>query len=377
MEFSRRRQILFSLLPAILLFGTAELSLRLLGIPPQKDLVREFAFPPERLFGVAFDRDPARFWRLIPGYDGPWRLYKRKYTYERGVAAGTAELRYRNFPNARYFDSVTWGVNEHGFRGDSPESRKRIILFIGSSITFGWGVREDDSFVGLLRARLAREGYRDWDVVNAGVPGYSSYQSLIYLNQIVDQWQPDVVVIESGINDGLPSAGSSDRLASSADPRSSGLEKVVWSSNLALALRYAWQDTVTPPSDNPRVESEPFFHTSMFSPGRSRVPEADFRANISEFEVLADAAGAETFFLFPGLYNEYGRGALRKAVRFEHPREIDMVAGLERAATGNLGRLFLPYDEAHLSRRGHRLVAKLIWSRLIEEETLEPSIASP
>lgn len=377
MEFSRRRQILFSLLPAILLFGTAELSLRLLGIPPQKDLVREFTFPPERLFGVAFDRDPARFWRLIPGYDGPWRLYKRKYTYERGIAASTAELRFRNFPNARYFDSVTWGVNEHGFRGDAHDSRKRIILFIGSSITFGWGVGDDDSFVGLLRARLAREGYRDWNVVNAGVPGYSSYQSLIYLDQIVDQLQPDVVVIESGINDGLPSAGSSDRLASSADPRSSWMERVVWSSNVALALRYALQDTGTPPPGNPTIDSEPFFHTSMFSPGRSRVPEAGFRANISEFEELADASGAERFFLFPGLYNEYGRGALRKAVRFEHPREIDMVAGLERAAAGHLGRLFLPYDEAHLSRRGHRLVARLIWSRLMAEAILEPTVASP
>jgi lysophospholipase L1-like esterase len=232
-------------------------------------------------------------------------------------------------------------------------------------------VQNDDCFAALLREKLTNEGHRDWDVVNAGVPGYSSYQSLVYLKQILDRWQPEIVIVESGINDGIPSIGLSDRQASTAGGRS-WLDEVAWHSNVVLALRYARQDMVAQPFHEAKVESEPFFHSIMFDPGRSRVPEDDFRANLEEFEDLAGASGAIPFFMFPGLYNEYGRGNLEKSVRFDHPREIDMVAAIKSAGSEDLSDYFLPYDEAHLSRRGHRLVANLIWSRLVHEEVFEP-----
>jgi hypothetical protein len=355
----------------MLLFGTAELSLRLLGIPRQKDLVRKFGFPPEEMFGIAFCREPARFWCLEPGYDGPWRMNKLKYTHERHVQPNVMKSRARNYPDLEYFRTVTWGINSHGFRGEPHDSHKHVILFLGSSVTFGWGVRSDDCFPALLREKLTHEGYGGWDVVNAGVPGYSSYQSLVYLKQILDRWQPEVVIVESGINDGVQSIGLSDRQVNSAGSRS-WAEKAVWSSNVALALRYAMRNRSKQPSRDVKVESERFFHTSIFAAGRSRVPEDDFRENIEEFEDLASALGAELFFMFPGLYNEYGEGELQKSVRFDHPREIRIAAAIKAGGADDLREFFLPYDEAHLSRRGHRLAADLIWSRLVQEEVFEP-----
>ncbi len=208
------RRALFALLPAVLLFGGLELALRLLGVPAAKYLAERFEFPPAAKFGRVYLRDSTLFWRLRPGCDEPWTDYKLLYTHEwrtRSVGEVERARREREFPDRDYYRTVTWQVNEQGARGTPPAPGRQEVLCLGSSVTFGWGVRAEDAFPALLGARLeATEPFR-WAVVNAGVPGYTSYQSLALLRRRLarKQW-PAVVLFEAGINDGIPSTGAAD-----------------------------------------------------------------------------------------------------------------------------------------------------------------------
>jgi acyl-CoA thioesterase I len=79
-------------------------------------------------------------------------------------------------------------------------SRPRIV-FLGDSLTAGYGLDTQDSVPSLVQARLAREGY-PYDVVNAGVSGDTSAGGLSRLDWSL-AGNVAVLVIELGANDGL------------------------------------------------------------------------------------------------------------------------------------------------------------------------------
>ena len=82
----------------------------------------------------------------------------------------------------------------------TTSARPRIV-FLGDSLTAGYGLERDQSVPSLIASRLAREGYA-YDVVNAGVSGDTSAGGLSRLNWSLDG-PVEVLVIELGANDGL------------------------------------------------------------------------------------------------------------------------------------------------------------------------------
>ena len=67
--------------------------------------------------------------------------------------------------------SVSIRTNRFGLRGDevAPErGERRRILFLGSSITLGWGVNEQDTVVARLQKKF-RDQNADVEVLNAGI----------------------------------------------------------------------------------------------------------------------------------------------------------------------------------------------------------------
>jgi lysophospholipase L1-like esterase len=72
--------------------------------------------------------------------------------------------------------SVVIRTNEWGLRGPPVAARdtvKRRILFLGSSITLGWGVAEDDTMTAILARRFEAAG-KPTDVLNGGVGNYNA-----------------------------------------------------------------------------------------------------------------------------------------------------------------------------------------------------------
>jgi len=90
-----------------------------------------------------------------------------------------------------------FSTDDRGFRKLAvPVSPQRTILFIGDSCTLGIGVDDDATIPALVQDRLP--GVR---CINAGVPGYSAFQGRVYLESIIAELKPSVVVMCFGFND--------------------------------------------------------------------------------------------------------------------------------------------------------------------------------
>jgi acyl-CoA thioesterase I len=75
------------------------------------------------------------------------------------------------------------------------------IVFLGDSLTAGYGLGREESVPSLILARLRAEGYA-YDVVNAGVSGDTSAGGLSRLDWSLEG-DVRILVIELGANDGL------------------------------------------------------------------------------------------------------------------------------------------------------------------------------
>ena len=103
-----------------------------------------------------------------------------------------------------------------GLRGEpiTPKGTRRRVLAIGDSTTFGWGIDGDATWPAQLETILnggsEAGGGGAWQVINAGVNAYSSYQGLRYLEERGFDLEPDIVVASFWFNDGMPWWGMSD-----------------------------------------------------------------------------------------------------------------------------------------------------------------------
>lgn len=76
-----------------------------------------------------------------------------------------------------------------------PLSQDSIILAFGDSLTYGTGTSRDNAYPAVLERLIGR------NVINAGVPGETSNRGLLRLENIIDQLQPDLIIICHGAND--------------------------------------------------------------------------------------------------------------------------------------------------------------------------------
>jgi len=81
-------------------------------------------------------------------------------------------------------------------------SSPNTILVLGDSLSAGFGVKVDATWVALLEQRLTRQGY-GYRVVNASISGETTGGARSRLPRALELHNPAVVVIELGGNDGL------------------------------------------------------------------------------------------------------------------------------------------------------------------------------
>lgn len=101
-----------------------------------------------------------------------------------------------------YSDGL-YTINSKGFRGKEFHdlSNKRVILALGESTTFGWGVKDDQTYPFFLGQLLGKRG--EIQVVNGGIPSYTSSQTLAYLRKILaeKELKPSMVLVSIVWND--------------------------------------------------------------------------------------------------------------------------------------------------------------------------------
>ncbi|MEM7350214.1 MAG: SGNH/GDSL hydrolase family protein [Acidobacteriota bacterium] len=108
-----------------------------------------------------------------------------------------------------------WPYNRQRLKGPLPRIPKppgtfRIVCY-GDSNTDGPNEKGwTEVLHELLGTRFAASGV-DFEVLNAGVAGYSSYQGLMRFRHQVEDLQPDLVTVSFGYNDIAPALGVPDR----------------------------------------------------------------------------------------------------------------------------------------------------------------------
>jgi acyl-CoA thioesterase-1 len=78
---------------------------------------------------------------------------------------------------------------------------QRTVVFLGDSLTAGYGLARQESFPSLVEARIRAAGL-GWKVVNAGVSGDTSAGARARLDFIYRQ-KPQLIFLCIGSNDGL------------------------------------------------------------------------------------------------------------------------------------------------------------------------------
>lgn len=99
-------------------------------------------------------------------------------------------------------------TNSKGLREDieydyeKPEGIKRIII-LGDSMGFGYTVNIAESYPKQLEKILGENGFKNTEVINAGVPGYSTYKELMYFKNELYRYNPDIVIVSLTVSNDI------------------------------------------------------------------------------------------------------------------------------------------------------------------------------
>jgi lysophospholipase L1-like esterase len=355
-----RRRLLYLSLPYLalaLLLVFVEVGVRLLlpRVSPLEALVEaqqtQSNFT-DRAHVTIFEGDPLLYWRLKP-----------------------------NLSNV-VWDFTLVSTNAQGLRHEGDIERKEPgtfrIVCLGDSVTFGyrvpviWADKPNDykrdwlPYPMLLeRALRASNPGRKIEVIAYAVPGYTSYQGLLWLRRDIAWLEPDVVTACFGWND-VGWRAQTDRELMPDDWAHLTYRRII-SNSQALSHLTLWMQRRRAVKEKPKPSVTP------------RVPAEEFAANMIEIARLSESHGARTV-LVGTVYRDAvtnpteaarvkaARDALRNAANSQGVPylEIPELTETNYPATQNLfGELIHPNNE------GHRLMANALLKFFAAYNTLK------
>jgi len=84
----------------------------------------------------------------------------------------------------------------------SQAGKAQTILIVGDSISAAYGIQRQLSWSHLLGVKLTQEKMF-YQVINASISGDTTINGLNRFKPLLDKYQPEIVIIELGGNDGL------------------------------------------------------------------------------------------------------------------------------------------------------------------------------
>lgn len=229
--------------------------------------------------------DADLMWRLTPGFRGRARDF-----FAVAVSDEPSEWSFK--------------INRHGFRGrDFEIERERgvyRIVALGDSCTFGFGVNEGDTYPERLQSEVERLCPScAWEVINLGVPGYSSEQGRVLAQKWLPILKPQTVVIAYGTNDWWKREHSDEE--EMARMRSTSYRLIFFLKKSAIIKAGALLL-------GSLLKNESANSTNMVE----RVSPTRYKQNIKQIAKIAENNGASVILLDNNFYVPYGTEALRE-----------------------------------------------------------------
>ena len=84
----------------------------------------------------------------------------------------------------------------------SASANEPTLLVLGDSLSAAFGIDEKQGWVSLLQTRINQEN-RAYKVINASISGETSAGGVSRLPGLLKTYQPDIVILALGANDGL------------------------------------------------------------------------------------------------------------------------------------------------------------------------------
>ena len=127
-----------------------------------------------------------------------------RYSKELKVRSPDPALDFVHVKNSSaLLQSVTIRTNAWGLRGANIPPRDpnvRRILFLGGSITLGWGVKEDDTVTEQLSAMFAKNGSKV-EVLNGGIGNYNAERYVERFFTDLQGLDPSDIVVQYFLRD--------------------------------------------------------------------------------------------------------------------------------------------------------------------------------
>jgi lysophospholipase L1-like esterase len=305
-------------------------------------------------------------------------------------------LRYRPHPYFNYVCSPEFsfpdGTRPHhpiGIRAtevslaEKPAGVVRIVA-LGGSTTYGVYFRDGaDVWTSLVGAGLRVALPHEVEVINAGVPNYSTFEMLGMAAMWLPEFEPDLVLVHTGLNDaftvGFPDEGGPDN----------------------TAFRFSWTHRAMPRLARSAMRRSFFFRTlgmqwlsrngyevgDMAGAMQRPIPTPElyrenfkqatgryFRRNLRTLVALIRSAGAEPVFvempLNPAVENTAGEyfDAVTAAVRRNNQIMSEVGGELDVPVVELFDRMRDPelfMDAAHMNQHGMLLKGKLVAEAIV------------
>ena len=290
------------------------------------------------------------------------------------------------------FFGVPTRINRHGLRGPELERRRDgefRILPLGESSAFGKGVGDAETYAALLGAQLNRAAGEDrFTVINAGVPAYTSFQSLVYLEQRGLALEPQMLLVYHEANDLFPTylrasdssvvgMSLSDRERHAARLHRTHRRLMAWSAiyrfvryRLAISRIERFQHSAGVgyrPSWPVQVGDE---QRRLAFPVRVR-PEERLEI-LKELVLLSREHAFELVLIHPSYRNSTPHSCL--LTEFGRKNRVPLIDVHPLLHPDDGPDRFL--DNMHPDRRGHELIADALFSFLVEKR-LVPLARAP
>jgi hypothetical protein len=270
---------------------------------------------------------------------------------------------------------VPVATNQYGMRDSEPSSQITEspcrLAAVGDSYTFGFGVRAEQAYPKVLEKRLRNSSVArgcQFEVLNFGVIGYSSYDEDLMLKYRVVNFEPRVVIIGYVLND--PEIDPIQPIhAYFAKP-------AWWQSFRLLSLSWAWVTQIKNDHDRKRLGGGDYY-TYLHAPGQRK-----WQSVIDAFGDIHDVTSRKNIkvllVIFPELpesfkgklWTDYPYTKIHQQVADlgikNGFRVVDLLDSFSKYPSRDV---VLPGNDDHPSVLGHEIAATAIEKELVTESS--------